>query len=255
MAKALPIAAMLLMVVGCKGDKSATEPGTPAQDSKPQLAKLDIKDTKVGDGKTAETGDMIWVLYTGKLANGTVFDTTEKRQNKPFVLTLGAGEVIKGWDQGLVGMKVGGKRTIGIPYELGYGEAGNPPTIPAKSDLYFDVELLDLVKEDEADLIERETVKEGTGPEAKKGDTVSVRYILRDVSKTIKDKKFANEPYTFEIGGGKVREFFDLAVEGMRKGEKRKVRVPPDVGFGPMGGPNIEANEILYYEIDMVNIK
>ncbi len=101
--------------------------------------KVTIEDTQVGTGAEAVPGKKLTVNYTGKLQDGTVFDTSVGKQ--PFEFTLGAGEVIPGWDQGLQGMKVGGKRTLTIPPSLGYG-ANAVDKIPANSTLIFDVELL-----------------------------------------------------------------------------------------------------------------
>jgi FKBP-type peptidyl-prolyl cis-trans isomerase len=110
---------------------SAEAPGT-----------LQIIDKKVGDGKEAKTGDQIRVHYTGTFKDGTKFDSSLDR-NEPFSLQLGAGQVIQGWDQGIVGMKVGGIRKLIIPYNLAYGEQGRPG-IPPKAELTFVVELLEV---------------------------------------------------------------------------------------------------------------
>jgi FKBP-type peptidyl-prolyl cis-trans isomerase len=98
-------------------------------------------DEKVGDGAEAKTGNTVEVHYTGWLKDGTKFDSSKDR-GQPFSFPLGGGRVIKGWDEGVAGMKVGGKRKLIIPFELAYGEAGRPPVIPPKSELTFDVELL-----------------------------------------------------------------------------------------------------------------
>eukprot|EP01098_Paradermamoeba_levis_P007147 TRINITY_DN2965_c0_g1_i3.p1 TRINITY_DN2965_c0_g1~~TRINITY_DN2965_c0_g1_i3.p1 ORF type:complete len:136 (+),score=23.24 TRINITY_DN2965_c0_g1_i3:86-493(+) len=92
------------------------------------------------DRKT-KPGDSLSIHYTGTLTDGTQFDSSVPR-NQPFTFTLGAGQVIKGWDQGLVGMCVGEKRKLTIPYELAYGESGRPPTIPPKATLIFETCLL-----------------------------------------------------------------------------------------------------------------
>src|SRR5439155_21995748 len=106
---------------------------------------LKYTDSKVGDGAAATAGHKVNVHYTGWLDNhgekGKKFDSSLDR-GEPFSFTLGGGQVIKGWDQGVAGMKVGGKRTLVIPPELGYGAPGAGGVIPPNATLIFDVELL-----------------------------------------------------------------------------------------------------------------
>lgn len=106
-----------------------------------QSVNLKITDVEVGAGTSAEVGMNIFVHYTGKLKDGTVFDSSVPRGN-PFSFTLGQGQVIQGWEQGLLGMKVGGKRTLTIPPELGYGATGAGGVIPGNATLIFDIELI-----------------------------------------------------------------------------------------------------------------
>lgn len=94
-----------------------------------------------GSGPEAKVGDTVEVHYTGTLENGNKFDSSLDR-GKPFSFPLGAGMVIKGWDEGVAGMKVGEKVRLTIPPELGYGPMGYPPVIPANATLIFEVELL-----------------------------------------------------------------------------------------------------------------
>ncbi|MCX7265610.1 MAG: FKBP-type peptidyl-prolyl cis-trans isomerase [Betaproteobacteria bacterium] len=108
---------------------------------------LQYDDTVVGDGEQASKGQSVTVHYTGWLYNdgeqGDKFDSSKDR-NDPFVFTLGAGMVIRGWDEGVAGMKVGGARTLIIPADLGYGARGAGGVIPGNATLKFDVELLAL---------------------------------------------------------------------------------------------------------------
>lgn len=151
----LAIAALALgstfALVGC-GSKNTTDTQTSQEttdqtttqsqaqtNSLPTVDKLKVEDLKVGTGPKAETGNKLSVVYKGTLMDGTVFDSNTKDQ--PFQFTLGAGEVIQGWDEGMQGMQVGGKRKLTIPASMAYGDQP-VGTIPAGSTLVFEVELL-----------------------------------------------------------------------------------------------------------------
>ena len=102
---------------------------------------LKYTDEVVGRGDAPSKGKKVRVHYTGKLTNGKKFDSSHDRK-EPFEFTIGVGQVIRGWDEGVMSMKVGGKRQLTIPPDLGYGARGAPPVIPPNAELIFDVELL-----------------------------------------------------------------------------------------------------------------
>ncbi len=113
-----------------------------------KLTELIIDDVKIGEGKSAVKGALVTVHYTGKLENGIVFDSSISK-GRPFQFVLGAKKVIQGWDIGLIGLKVGGKRKLSIPSHLAYGERQIGEIIPSHSDLYFEIELLECLTRDE----------------------------------------------------------------------------------------------------------
>ncbi|MDU9389244.1 FKBP-type peptidyl-prolyl cis-trans isomerase [Pseudomonas japonica] len=111
------------------------------------MSELQITDVQLGDGKEVVKGALITTHYTGTLADGSVFDSSHQR-GKPFQCVIGTGRVIKGWDIGLMGMKVGGKRKLFVPAQLGYGER-KMGSIPPGSDLYFEIEVLEVLTRDD----------------------------------------------------------------------------------------------------------
>lgn len=105
------------------------------------MSSLEIKDIEIGQGPEAQAGQRLTMHYKGTLENGKKFDSSYDR-GTPFQFTLGVGQVIQGWDQGVVGMRVGGKRQLIIPSELGYGARGIGSIIPPHNTLIFDIELV-----------------------------------------------------------------------------------------------------------------
>jgi FKBP-type peptidyl-prolyl cis-trans isomerase FkpA len=167
---ALAFAVAALALAGCenKVPEPTAEPrktAAPVPET-PEPADLIKEDLVVGTGAEAKDGDKVKVNYTGRLLKTNfMFDTSVGK--KPFDFQIGKGAVIKGWDQGVPGMKVGGKRKLTVPSRLGYGETGSPPKIPPKATLVFEVELLS-VGEDAPDAGADAAVD---GKDKKKADT------------------------------------------------------------------------------------
>jgi FKBP-type peptidyl-prolyl cis-trans isomerase len=146
--KTFALVSALVVAVGsvglssCKKSEDAAAPAASTGAAAPQGGGLIIEEVKLGDGVVATKGKTVSVHYTGVLTNGTKFDSSLDR-GQPIVFPLGTGRVIKGWDQGIEGMKVGGKRKLTIPPELAYGARGTPGgPIPPNATLVFDVELV-----------------------------------------------------------------------------------------------------------------
>jgi FKBP-type peptidyl-prolyl cis-trans isomerase len=212
-----------------------------------QGGKLKITDTKVGHGDAAQVGDYLTMDYTGTLMNGKKFDSSIGKA--PFSFVLGAGQVIKGWDQGIKGMRVGGKRTLVIPSSLGYGEAGAGPDIPPNATLKFTVELKKITR------LKKRITKQGHGRSVQAGDTVQVHYT----GKLTNGKKFDSsydrgQPMPVQIGGG-VIPGFTMGLLGMKEGEKRTITIPSALAYGARGaGGVIPPNADLIFDLEVVGI-
>lgn len=218
-----PAFLLAMLVVAAAGCKSGGSDAAKSDKAAKGLTKLVIADPKVGTGDPVKLGDEVTVIYTGRLENGHVFDSNDKPDGAGFHVTVGAGSVIKGWDQGLIGMKLGGKRKLSIPAALAYGKKSQGE-IPSNSDLYFDIELVSLVKQEDTNTITATDEKKGTGAAAKTGSSVTIDYVG-----TTAGKEFDNQKHvTFKIGAGEMDiTGFDDALIGMKVGGVRKIVVPP----------------------------
>jgi len=150
MSKIFPLILLGLMVIvagayfifSSNNVKSTEMKQQPSTSQSATSSKLKVEDIKIGTGKEVKSGDTIIIHYKGTLTDGTKFDSSYDR-GTPFETQIGVGKVIQGWDKGVIGMKVGGKRKLTIPPELGYGAQAVGP-IPANSTLIFEVELIDV---------------------------------------------------------------------------------------------------------------
>lgn len=129
--------------VGCVRSGGPPEPKPPPPEPSAFPPGVDVRDVTIGTGPVARSGANLVVHYTGTLVDGTRFDSSVDRK-QPFQFRFGAGHVIKGWEAGLVGMRVGGRRILTIEHAMAYGERGHPPLIPPRSTLVFTIDLLEV---------------------------------------------------------------------------------------------------------------
>ncbi|GMP78190.1 hypothetical protein CsSME_00034227 [Camellia sinensis var. sinensis] len=217
---------------------------------------------KEGEGRDTPTkGDEVEVHYTGSLLDGTQFDSSRER-GTPFKFTLGQGQVIKGWDEGIKSMKKGEQAIFTIPPELAYGESGSPPTIPPNATLQFDVELLswtsvkDICKDGG---IIKKILNEGEQWQNPKDlDEVFVKYEARLEDGTLVSKSDGVE---FTVGNGYFCPALSKAVKTMKKGEKVHLTVKPQYAFGEKGRPAtgeecaVPPNATLQINLELVSWK
>ncbi len=237
-----------IVASGC-GPRETTGPG--------DFEKLTVETITPGTGPKAADGDLLYARYVGRLKNGAEFDSNiNKPGRNVFAIELGGMGVIAGWNQGLKNTQKGGKYKLQIPSFLAYGDEGRAPTIPPKSGLEFEIEIVDMVPASESETLIVDDITKGTGPAAAEGDTVSVHYVGKYVDGTVFDdsRKRNAKPDQFKIGKRQAIPGIDWAVRGMSVGGKRRIKIPPKLGWGVQGFQGVEPNMVLIYEVEMVAI-
>lgn len=258
--------ALSVALVGCNGGGNKTsQTQTGPTDGLKELIKEDVEIGKPSrfapKGKPVERGDSVWVVYTGTLKNGTQFDTNDpakKEGARPFSFQVGAGMVIKGWEDGLIGMYPGGVRKLSVPWKDAYGERGKGD-IPPFTDLYFTVKLLELQKEKDEMTYGMIEEKVGAGPVAKIGSTVSVHYTAHEVGGALlqdtRDKESYGKPVVFKIGNEECLAAIEDGIIGMKPGGIRELALPPRIGFHPNEQTGIKDNSFFYVRIELLTVK
>jgi len=224
--------------------------------------------TQEGSGKTPQSGDKVEVHYTGKLANGTIFDSSVSR-GQSFLFQLGVGQVIQGWDEGVALLKVGDKATFTIPSNLAYGEQGAGEVIGPNETLIFEVELLGIKEAPKpVDIAGKEIlttksglkyikIKSANGSQATQNKMVSVHYsgFLEDGS-LFDSSVERGQPITFPLGQGHVIKGWDEGIALLKVGEKAQFIIPHELGYGEQGYPPvIPQKATLIFDVELVEVK
>jgi FK506-binding protein 9/10 len=248
----VPIAA-LLAVSGCTGE------GAKSVNSTPKFKELVKTTITPGTGDlVVEKDDTAVVEYKGTFLDGTEFDSNWEQKGNPYPVLVGTGGVIKGWDEGLLGMKVGEHRKLEIPYAMAYGPNGDGGKIPPTADLVFEVRLLDLIKKGEESLYDILEDKPGSGPEVKQGDKVEIHYQAEYANgQEFDNSRKRGKTLTFVVGSSKpprVVMGLDDGVRGMKAGGKRTLRLPPALVFGPFGSAGIRGNQPIRLTVDLLAV-
>jgi FKBP-type peptidyl-prolyl cis-trans isomerase len=255
-----PIALLLLLLVCVWGPLSGCGSESADKQAAAASAGLRSEDTEIGQGRVVEDGDYVLVHYTGWLyengQKGRRFDSSLDR-GRPFAFRVGRQQVIAGWDEGLIGMREGGKRTLIIPPALAYGERGSG-NIPPGSTLLFEIELLGIPE------VPSEDIVAGQGSVAEEGDAVNVHYTGWLFENGQRGEKFDSshdrgQPFSFTLGAGQVIPGWDIGIEGMRVGGTRVITVPPELAYGQQGFQRggeivIPANATLQFEVELLKV-
>jgi peptidylprolyl isomerase len=284
--------AVALTLAACGGGSGTTTATTPTV-TQPAFQKTD---TVVGTGTEAANNDLLVVSYTGWLYDasksdfkGAKIDSSVDR-NAPIAFTLGTGQVVAGWDQGILGMKVGGKRNLIIPASLAYGANARAAIasvgsiayapVPANTALVFDIELVSVAKpatpvyEAPPVTLRSTDTTVGTGATAVAGKTLTVKYTgyLYDGSRpdfkgdVFDSSVIRNTTFDFVLGAGDVIAGWNQGVPGMLVGGKRTLIIPPSLAYGSAGRASIgvvngysfvgvPANATLVFDIELVAVK
>lgn len=204
--------------------------------------------------RTVQNSDYIRYHYNGTLLNGTLFDSSRDRM-KTYDTYIGIGSLIKGMEEGLLGMCVGERRTITIPPFLAYGEAGYGSSIPPQASLIFDTLLLDLHNQNDTVSVENQVIPEPCTRKIESGDFIRYHYNGSLLDGTFFDSSYSrNRTYDTYIGMGYVIGGIDQGLMGACMGERRRVVIPPHLGYGEGGaGDKIPGSAVLVFDVHIID--
>lgn len=243
--------AFALAALALAGPAFAEDPKLPPLDAKEWKELKDADglkfwDVKDGKGEAATANALVTIHYTGWFKDGKIFDSSVQREKKA---TFPLANLIKGWQKGIPGMKVGGVRRLNIPWKLAYGEEGRPPRIPEKADLIFEIELFETHNLPAADAKEWKAVegaaglkywdtKEGKGDAAKAGATVTIHYTGWTLDGKVFDSSVVRGE-TAEFPLGSLIEGWQKGIPGMKPGTVRRLYIPLKMAYGEDGASRL----------------
>lgn len=267
----LHITAALLSLVGL-AQTPAPKPAPPPIPADTEIVAtasgLKYSVLKPGDGVTRpKPGDVVTMHYTGWLTDGSMFDSSVTR-NQPFTFTLGRGEVIKGWDEGVALMSKGQRMKLSIPSELAYGPKGRDK-IPPNATLIFEVELVDLLsmptfkpgnkeaqKKTESGFT-WETLTPGAGPAAGENDVVCLKFAWWNAQSELlqcSEREGRGQLLTEKIGGLPI-PVFNEGAKLLHVGERIRIEAPAKVALGAQLPPGLTPDEVTVWELELVSVK
>ena len=261
-ARARSLAGLALMFAGCGGDGAAPTTPEPPAPAPPLAVPFGFTDLEAGDGPEVQDGWLLALAYTGWLYDEAAPDNKGREfisvaAEDPDSFRFGVGQVIPGIDQGVAGMRVGGKRRIVVPPDLGFGAQGNN-LVPGNATLLFEVELVAGAEV----AFEFTDLRVGSGEEAENGNSLSMAYhgwvydlLAPDNKGDTFDSTTAEDPFDFTLGVGAVIVGWDLGIVGMRVGGRRRIVIPHELAYGAAGRqPRIPRYATLLFEVELLAV-
>jgi peptidylprolyl isomerase len=260
----LALVAGLAALAACNGGGAAAgKSGLEWIEIEPGLSYVELAE---GAGDAVASGDFVQIHYAGwyEADSDSLYETpgdslvkfdSSLDRGEPIAFPLGRSWVIPGWEKGVPGTRVGGKRKLRIGPALAYGMEGRPPVIPGGATLVFDIEIVG------KPTVDVTVLEAGTGPVAEPGDRLSVHYTGWVWENGEKGKEFDSSigrgrPFQFTMGAGQVIQGWDFGLTGMAEGSQARLIIPPEMGYGSRGaGGAIPPNATLCFEVELVAVE
>lgn len=260
---AVAVLALGVIATGCGSDGSGPTTPAPPEPAPSLDVPFGFTDLGGGEGPEVQEGWLLAIAYTGWLYDETAPDNRGSQfisvtEEDPDSFRFGVGQVIPGIDRGMAGMRVGGKRRIVVPPELGFGAQGNN-LVPGNATLLFEVVLVAGAEVP----FESTDLRVGSGEEAENGDSLAMAYqgwvydlLAPDNKGDPFDSAAADDPFDFTLGVGAVIVGWDLGIVGMRVGGRRRIVIPHELAYGAAGRqPRIPPYATLLFEVELLAVE